>query len=657
MPHLDRRQVTRQAPVSWARLAALGSGTGGATDMSKPHPSRWSEPSIIAGYAISVLSVALAMVVAQFLTELLHTEPIASSMLCAVIFAAWFGGFGPGLLAIALSLFAFHYYLVPPVNSFALKHDLFSLAVSELPRLVLFCMTSLFVNFAISAQRRAKESALQAQAMAARAEREIRLVTDTIPALVWSASPDGAVEYFNQRWLKYTGLAPERARGWGFLDAYHPDDRVSVKNLTAMPDETASSDRAIEARLRGVDGKHRWFLGRAMALRDEAGNIVRWYGTTIDIEDRKRAEEALRRSEAYLAEAQRLSATGSLGWRVASGEVVWSEESYRIFGFDRAVKPTIDLVLQRVHPDDREFVQREVDRVAAGNHDFDVEHRLLMPNGLVKHIQVRSHRAECELGDAEIVGAVMDVTAARVAQEALHAAQAELARVARLTTLGEIGASIAHEVNQPLAAIVANAEACLSWLDRETLDLDEARSAVAAIVDDGKRTGEIIRSIRALPNKTDSQRAALDINEVINEALALVRRELLTKRVSLRTELAPVLPAVLASRVQMQQVIINLVINSIEAMEAVGDRQREIVIRSCRDTTGKASVTVKDSGIGIKSDSADRLFEAFVTTKSNGMGMGLSICRSIIEAHGGCIWNEPNIPEGAVFGFSLPLHR
>jgi C4-dicarboxylate-specific signal transduction histidine kinase len=250
----------------------------------------------------------------------------------------------------------------------------------------------------------------------------------------------------------------------------------------------------------------------------------------------------------------------------------------------------------------------------------------------------------------------MDVTAARVAQEALHAAQAELAHVARLTTLGEIGASIAHEVNQPIAAIVANAEACLRWLDHETLDLDEARCAVAAIVDDGKRTGEVIRSIRALSNKTDSHRAPLDINEVINEAVALVRRELVTHRVSLRTELAPVLPAVLASRVQMQQVIINLVINSIEAMEAVSDRPRELVIRSYRDTAGQASVTVKDSGIGIKSDSADRLFDAFVTTKSNGTGMGLSICRSIIQAHGGCIWNEPSSPDGAVFGFGLPLY-
>src|ERR1700730_15695636 len=387
---------------------------GGVPDMSKPRPSLWSDPSAISRYAIAVSSVAIAIVVAEILTRLLHTEPIASSMLCAVIFAAWIG-FGPGLLAIALSLFAFHYYLVPPINSFALKHNIFAVEIAELPRVVLFSITSLFVNFISLSQRSAKEAALQAEAKAARAEKEIRLVADTIPALVWSALPDGAVEYFNQRWLTYTGLTLEQARGWGFIDAYHPEDRASVRNLTSVrvPHAASANDLKAEARLRGVDGKYRWFLGRAMALRDEAGNIVRWHGTAVDIEDRKRAEDALRRSEAYLAEAQRLSATGSFGWRVTSGDIVWSEETYRIFGLDRAVKPTIDLALQRVHPDDRELLRHEVNRMAEGNPDFDVEHRLMMPNGLVKYLHVLSYRVECGSGDEEIVGAVMDVTAAK----------------------------------------------------------------------------------------------------------------------------------------------------------------------------------------------------------------------------------------------------
>jgi PAS domain S-box-containing protein len=628
-------------------------------DMSNSRPLSWTEPPAISRYAIAILSVAIAIVAAEIFTRLLHTEPIASSMLCAVIFAAWFSGFGPGLLAIVLSLFAVHYYLVPPINSFALKENIFAVDIAELPRLALFLLTSLFVNFISSAQASAKEAALQAEAKAARAEREIRLVTDTIPALVWRAFPDGAVEYFNQPWLAYTGLTLEQARGWGFIDAYHPDDRASVRNLTslAMRDEASRSDLKTEARLRGADGKYRWFLGRAVALRDEAGNIVRWYGTTIDIEDRKRAEDALRRNEAYLAEAQRLSVTGSFGWKVISGDIFWSEETYRIFGVDPALKPTIDLVLQRVHPDDREFVRHEISRAAKRNYEFDVEHRLLMPNGVVKYLLVRSHRVKSESSDDEVIGAVMDITATKEAQEALHAAQAELAHVTRLTTLGEMGASIAHEVNQPITAVVTNAEACLGWLDRETPDLGEARSSVRDIVTAANRVAEVVRSVRALSNKADSERAPLDINEVINEAITLVQRELLSHRVWLRTELAPVLPMVLADRVQLQQVIINLVTNGIEAMDAVTDRPRELMIRSRRDESDQVSISVTDSGVGISAEHADRLFGPFVTTKSDGMGMGLSICRSIIQAHGGRIWVEPNLIEGAAIRFTLPLHQ
>jgi C4-dicarboxylate-specific signal transduction histidine kinase len=263
---------------------------------------------------------------------------------------------------------------------------------------------------------------------------------------------------------------------------------------------------------------------------------------------------------------------------------------------------------------------------------------------------------KCESRDDEIVGAVMDVTAAREAQEALQAAQAELAHVTRLTTLNAIGASIAHEVNQPLAAIVNNALACLRWLNRETPDLDKARSAVGRIVDNGNRASEVIRSIRALSNKADTQRTPLDINGVINEIIALVRHELMSHRVSLRTELAPVLPVVLANRVQMLQVIINLVMNAIEAMEAVTNRPRQLVIRSCLNKADQVSIAVKDSGIGIATENLDRVFGAFVTTKSNGMGIGLSICRSIIQNHGGCIWIEPDLTEGAAFHFTLPVH-
>jgi PAS domain S-box-containing protein len=623
-------------------------------DMSKPR-SLLSDPSAVSRYAIAVLSVVTAIVVAEVLTKFLHTEPIASAMLCAVIFAAWFG-FGPGLLAIALSLFAFHYYLVPPINSFGPKHDILAVDYAELPRLALFSITSLFVNFISLAQRNAKEAAVQAEAKAARAEREIRLVTDTIPALVWSALPDGAVEYFNQRWLTYTGLTVEQARGWGFIDAYHPDDRALVRNLTSVGPSLAGStnDLTTEVRLRSVDGKYRWFLARALALRDQVGNIVRWYGAAIDIEDRKRAEDALRRSEAYLAEAQRLSLTGSFGWRVGSGDMVWSEETYQIFELERAIGPTIDLLLQRVHPDDRELVRQEINRVADGTHDLDIELRLLMPNGRAKALHVRSHRVEGKTGDEEVVGAVMDITATKDAQQELHAAQAELAHVNRVTTMGQLAASIAHEIKQPITAVVTNASAGLQWLAAQPPDLEEIRDAFDRVIKAGNQAGQVIGRIRDLTRKAPARKDDLKINEAILEVIALTHGETVKNGVSLQTRLAAGLPLVQGDRVQLQQVILNLIINAVEAMSDVGGL-RELLIRTERDAPSGVLVTVQDSGPGLKPESFDRLFDPFYTTKPDGMGMGLSICRSIVEAHGGRVWVSRTGGPGTTVQFTLPV--
>jgi signal transduction histidine kinase len=267
-------------------------------------------------------------------------------------------------------------------------------------------------------------------------------------------------------------------------------------------------------------------------------------------------------------------------------------------------------------------------------------------------------------GQDQGVAFVLDLTERKEAEENLREserryreAQADLAHVTRVMTLGELTASIAHEVNQPLAAVVANAEACLLWLNRGTPDLDEARRSVEWIITDGNRAGEVIRRVRALSKKADTQKAPLDINDVVNEVIALVQRELFSHRVSLRTELAPALPLILADRVQLQQVIINLVINGVEAMQAVTDRPRELVIRTQQNEAHQAVVTVKDCGVGISAEDANRLFNAFFTTKPGGMGMGLSICRSIIEAHGGRLWAEPNLPKGAIFHFTLSLHH
>ncbi|HZC96263.1 MAG TPA: ATP-binding protein, partial [Bradyrhizobium sp.] len=254
------------------------------------------------------------------------------------------------------------------------------------------------------------------------------------------------------------------------------------------------------------------------------------------------------------------------------------------------------------------------------------------------------------------VAFVLDLTERKHAEETLRDTQANLAHVMRITTLGELTVSIAHEVNQPLAAVVANAGACLSWLDRETPNLEAARRSVEWIIDDGNRASEVIRRVRSLATKASVEKTSLDVNDIAREVIALVRRELTSHRVSLRTELAPALPMILGDRVQLQQVIINLVMNGIEAMQSVADRPRELVIRSGRDEADQVLVSVTDCGDGIPAENADRLFNAFFTTKSSGMGMGLSICHSIIEAHGGELWATENLPHGATFQFVLPVN-
>jgi PAS domain S-box-containing protein len=362
----------------------------------------------------------------------------------------------------------------------------------------------------------------------------------------------------------------------------------------------------------------------------------------------------LQYSEGFLAEGQRISHTGSWGGNVATGERAWSAETFRILGYDPGVAPTRELFLQRVHPEDLPLVQRRIERASRDGQGYDLEHRLLMPDGSVKYVRAVAHAVRDPSGQLEFIGALMDVTAAKRAEADLREAQEDLANVSRVTTLGEVAASIAHEVNQPLSAVVSNAEACRRWLDRSTPDLDEVRAAVESIIKSGHRAGEITRRVRALFQKTDTSKTPLDINDVVNEAVALVQHQLSSQRVSLRMELAAALPRVNGDRIELQQVIVNLMNNGIEAMQPVSDRPRELVLRTQPDEAHHVLVAVKDSGIGVGADDADRLFKPFFTTKSSGMGMGLAICRSIIEAHGGRLSACGNVGPGATFQFVLP---
>ena len=451
----------------------------------------------------------------------------------------------------------------------------------------------------VTEQHLAREALQKAFDEIKQSEDRLRLVIDTIPTLVWRAGPDGVPDFLNQTALDYTGLSLDQAET-GWPRAFHPDDKKGMLVKWAAIRESGMPG-GLEARLRRFDGEYRWFSFQAVPLRDESGNIVKWYGSSTDIEDRKRTEEALRESEQRFRD-----------YAETASDWLWET------GPDHRVTRLSDLYDVGIPPS-------RVIGVARWEIATDVEsepekwrlHRAMLDahrpfrnfvytvSGIGSPAYVQTSGKPFYDTNGNFLGyrgSGTNITAsirADHAEQALRKAQAELAHVTRVTTLGELTASIAHEVNQPLAAVIANAEACLRWLDRETPDLDAVRRSVEWVIEDGNRASEVIRRVRALANKTDVEKTPLDINNVVREVVALVQRELFSHRVSLRVELAPALPIILADRVQLQQVIINLVMNGIEAMQSVTDRPRELVIRSRLDETQKVLVSVTDRGVGI----------------------------------------------------------
>jgi PAS domain S-box-containing protein len=377
-------------------------------------------------------------------------------------------------------------------------------------------------------------------------------------------------------------------------------------------------------------------------------------GYLRDITERKQAEEKLRRSGAFLAQAQYLSRIGSFSWRVAIDEITWSEQLYLIFEFDQGVPVTLELIGTRVHPEDIPLLNDMIERVRGAVSDFEYEHRLLMPDHSVKYLHLTAHGSRDNDGRLEYIGAVQDVTQRRSSEEALSKARSELARVARVTSLGVLTASIAHEVNQPLSGIITNASTCLRMLAADPPNVEGARDTARRTIRDGNRASEVISRLRSLFSKKDASIESVDLNEATREVIALSLSKLHRNRVILRPELGDDLPLVTGDRVQLQQVILNLLGNASDAMSAVEDRPRQLLIRTERDESDGVRLTVQDAGVGIDPQGADRLFEAFYTTKNDGMGIGLSVSRSIIENHHGRLWAVPNDGPGATFSFSIP---
>ncbi len=373
----------------------------------------------------------------------------------------------------------------------------------------------------------------------------------------------------------------------------------------------------------------------------------------LDLSEQKQAEGAWRRSEAFLAEGQRLSQTGSFSWRVATDEITWSEQLYDIFEFRPGIPLTLELIRSRVHPEDLTLFNGMIEWARSGG-DFEYEQRLLMPDLSLKYLHVVARATRDSDGQLEYIAAVQDVTARRISEQALDKARAQLTHVVRVTSLGVLTASIAHELNQPLAGIILNASTCLRRLAGDAPDIAGARETARRTLRDGDRASAVIARLRTLFTKEEFVPQLVDLNEAAREVIALLSSDLQRNRISLREEWTEDLPPVVGDRVQLQQVILNLLLNASDAMSGIDDRPRQLTISTLRDDADHLRVTVVDVGIGFSPEAADRLFEAFYTTKSDGMGIGLSVSRAIVDRHNGRMWATRNDGPGSTFSFSIP---
>jgi len=546
----------------------------------------------------------------------------------------------------------------------------------------------------VTEQHQARAALEQAYDEIKKSQHRLRLVIDTIPGMVWSGLPDGTFDFVNEPWLKYLGCSWEElsAQG-GLLTVVHPDElEESIDRWETARATGKHTDH--EVRMRGADGQYRWFLARVLPLRDESGNIMRWYGTATDIEDRKRAEmllggekrllEMIARGDSRalilddlcrLVEELASSSLSSIllldpnGKQLRHGAAPSLPPSYTK-AIDGIVigpsvgscgtaayckKPVIvsDIATDTRWADYRDSALAHGLRACWSTPILSSDRRVLGTFA----IYFREPRSPTppEHNLIEQVTHLASIVIERdQAEEALQEAQAELAHVTRVMTMGELVASIAHEVNQPLGAIVTNGHACVRLLSREVPDLKRSLKVIERMIKDGMRASEVIKRIRDLLHKTPTEKVPLNVNETIEEVIALVSSDLLRSKMELKAELAPDLPPVTGDRIQLQQVILNLILNGKDAMSGVKNGPRELLITSRKSKAGELVVAVRDSGRGLDPNDAQRIFDPFFTTKPEGMGLGLSISRTIIEAHGGTLWATQNENVGATIQFTLP---
>jgi PAS domain S-box-containing protein len=475
----------------------------------------------------------------------------------------------------------------------------------------------------------------------------------------WTINVRTDEHFWSEEIFRIYEFDPKLKPVWSLIrDRVHPDDRASLDQRKKMEfTQTGWTDSEANLRIVLPDGRIKHLHTIAHPVMDASGQIVEIIGTTMDVTERKRIEDSLRRSESHLAEAQRLTHTGSWAWRSVDRAMVHlSEEWYRNYGFDPADgAPPWEEFVERVHPEDRLTWKDIARRATVEKTDYDQEFRILLPNGMVKWIHTVGHPVLSNSGDLEgFVGSSTDITERKSAEqerEKLRQLEAELAHINRVSTLGEMAASLAHEIKQPIAAAITSANSCIEWLAHDPPNLDRARAAAARIDKYGNRAAEIIDHMRSFYRKSPPQRELVEANGIIHEILTLLKGEASRLSVAMRTDFSAELPRLMVDRVQLQQVFMNLMLNAIEAMMVSGG---ELTVKSeLRD--GELQFSVSDTGVGLPTEKMDQIFSAFFTTKPQGSGMGLAISRSIVESHGGHLWASANHGGGATFHFTLPI--
>ena len=624
--------------------------------------------SISLPYGLAVVSVAAALGLAQTFLRFHLPQPFTAFALSAIAITFWYGGTMPGILAAVLSSLVRTYFFAPEANALSrLLYDLVFLVFALLmtqgtrardqleakvaERTADLTRANEELKIEIAERKLAEEALRRSEGYLAEAQRLSRTGS-------WASKPAmGEISYLSEECYRVLGFDPRGGEPSyeAFFQRIHPDDRARVSEGV----ETAGREKAefeLDYRIVDPGGETRTIHVVGHPVFTSSGDLVEFVGTVMDVTERKLAEEALRRSEGYLAEAQRLSQTGS--WASTVGEIRYlSEECYRVLGFDpRGGQPLYETFFQRIHSDDQAKFREAVETANCEKADFELDYRFVHPRGELRDIHVIGHPVLGPSGDlVEFVGTVMDVTERKRAdeeRERLRQAQADLAYMNRVTTMSELAASLAHEIKQPIAAAVTDANTCLRWLSREHPDIEEARQTAARMVKDATRAAEIISRIRLLFKKGTLERELVDVNEVIREMIVLLGSDATRYSISVRTELAPDLPQITADRVQLQQVIMNLITNGVDAMREV-EGPRELAIKSRRAENEQLLLSVSDTGVGLPPQK-DQIFNAVFTTKVHGTGMGLAISRSIVESHGGRLWAGDNSPRGANFCLTLP---